>query len=68
MMGGSLEDPLQKLPWTIPQLVRMTDIMMQSVINSLMQLYMRGPSINIFSGGGVALPNKRRYFVLWQES
>ena len=21
MMGGSLEDPLQKLPWTIPQLV-----------------------------------------------
>ena len=25
MMGGSLEDPLQKLPWTIPQLVRVTD-------------------------------------------
>ena len=46
MMGGSLEDPLQKLPWTIPQLVRMTDVMMQSVINSLMQLFMRERAIN----------------------
>ena len=45
MMGGSLEDPLQKLPWTIPQLV----CLMQSVINSLMQLFMRAGHQSTFS-------------------